>query len=339
MNNKSKQYLNDRRVEMDETQQELPKKEIPFENLHLASGLVNGQNKLWMYVFTILLFIFGYFAYQVIILYPLTNRLMERGYTIEEIQVNTSLLFDSDALGMNPNYVFALELGMFVFAFGGLYVGVKNIHHKTFTSILTGYENFRYKRTLFAFAVWSAFLVLATVAELFINKDNFELNINPLGLLVSVLIGLVLIPIQSGFEEILFRGYLMQGLSQVYKNGIMALITTSLLFGMLHMGNPEVKEYGWPIMLAYFCSTGLFFGMLTLLDEGIELAMGVHIANNLVSCILVNDKHSVIKSYSVLQRDKIDPYLEMLFWLVMAGLSFLIFKKKYGLKNFKLLLN
>ena len=32
-------------------------------------------------------------------------------------------------------------------------------------------------------------------------------------------------------------------MSQIFKNGIVPLIVSSLLFGFAHMSNPEVKEY------------------------------------------------------------------------------------------------
>ena len=43
----------------------------------------------------------------------------------------------------------------------------------------------------------------------------------------------------------------------------------------------------------------LFMGIVTLLDEGLELAMGIHFANNMMASIMVCSDHSVIKTYSI----------------------------------------
>ena len=58
---------------------------LPFNNLYLISGLVNGFNKGWMYLTTVLLLIIGYLLFQSIIFYPLINILKQNGYSEIEI--------------------------------------------------------------------------------------------------------------------------------------------------------------------------------------------------------------------------------------------------------------
>ena len=47
------------------------KQVLPFNNLYLISGLVNGLNKGWMYLTTVLLLIIGYLLFQSIIFYDI----------------------------------------------------------------------------------------------------------------------------------------------------------------------------------------------------------------------------------------------------------------------------
>ena len=333
---------------MDDTTEEIPQKKIPFNNLYLVSGLVHGFNKSWMYVFTILLLVFGYLTFQSVVVYPLVNILLDNGYSMGDISKNANLLFDADALKLDRNLVLLLELGMFVFGFIGFYVGIRFFHHKIFTSVLTGYEKFRYKRFLFAFFVWGLLLVCLVLTEYFLFPSEISiqrkvgadgaLNFNYVGFFISLVIMVVFMPIQTGLEEIVFRGYLVQGLAQIFKNGYVPLILTSLLFGLAHMSNPEVKAYGWPVMLTYFCGFALFMGAITLLDEGLELAFGIHFANNIVSSVLVSTPNSVIKTYSVFETTAQDPYSEIITWLLMAFVTFGIFWFKYRWKNFSLII-
>ena len=145
-------------------------------------------------------------------------------------------------------------------------------------------------------------------------------------------------PIQTGLEEVIFRGYLIQGLSQIFKNGIIPLIITSLLFGLAHMSNPEVRAYGWPVMLTYFVGFALFMGALTLLDEGLELAFGIHFANNIISSVMINEPNSVIKTYSIFEAKTSNPYAEIVLWFCLAFITFAVFWMKYRWTNFKLIL-
>lgn len=322
---------------MEDVHSDKPQNTLPFDNLYLNTALVNGSNKGWMYLFTILLLVLGYLSFQLILLYPLLNILKQNGITEIEIAENPSLLFDYVALKIDRNILFALELGMFVFACIGFFIGLKYIHHKTFTSVLTGFQKFRAKRFWFAFTIWSSLLILTFVIEYAINPEDFELTFNFFGLLISIGIMLVLMPLQTGIEEIIFRGYLIQGLALFFRNGIIPLFLTSLLFGLAHMSNPEVKKYGWEIMFTYYFIFALFMGAVSLLDEGLELALGIHFANNMISSILVSTPHSVVKTYSLFETQSENVISEILLWLVMASICFMVFKFKYRWTNFKLI--
>lgn len=323
---------------MEELGQETAENKLPFNNLYLISGLVNGWNKGWMYLASVLFMILGYVFFQLLLFFPLLNRLFQNGYTRTQVEQNPNLLFDSTALHLDKNIVIALELGMFIFAFIGWLVALRFIHKKTLTSVLTGYQKFRFSRFGFAFLIWSCFLVLFIVANYFIYPEDFVISLNWQGIIISFFIMLVLMPVQTGLEELIFRGYLVQGLAQYFKNGIIPLLICSLLFGLAHMSNPEVKKFGWQIMLCYYVCFALFMGCITLLDEGLELAFGIHFANNMVSSILISTPNSVIKTYSVLEAKSENPQAEILVWFLMAGLSFLIFLKKYRWKNFNLII-
>lgn len=313
-------------------------KDLPFGNLFLINGLVTGRNKLWMYLFTLFLLLFGYLIYQAIILFPLSDLLNSNGFTAEEIKKNPNLLFDNNALKLDKNWVLLLELGMFVSAFLFFIIGLKYIHLKTITSVLTGYQKFRFKRFYFAFLIWGCGLILFVLGDFILNTDNFSINFNVNGFILSAIIMCFFMPIQTGIEEIIFRGYLIQGLSQVLKNGIIPIMITSFVFSLAHMSNPEVKEYGWQIMFFYYFLFALFLGCITLIDEGLELAFGIHFANNLISSLLINSKSSVIKTYSIFETKSENLTLEIWVWLLMATIIFFIFKMKYNWCNFKTLI-
>ncbi len=124
----------------------------------------------------------------------------------------------------------------------------------------------------------------------------------------------------------------------LFKNGIIPVIVTSLLFGLVHMTNPEVEKHGWGIMLPYYSLFGLFLGLLTLLDEGLELALGIHFANNFTSGLLITSPNNVLKTDAIFIAQTEDPASELLAWLVLAAIAFIIFWLRYRWKNFNLIL-
>jgi hypothetical protein len=182
-------------------------------------------------------------------------------------------------------------------------------------------------------------LVVCTLTSFFFNLEDLKVDFDLQEFTISFLMLLFLMPIQTGFEELFFRGYLVQGLSLIFKNGIIPVIITSILFGLAHLSNPEVKEYGWVLMLSYYIFFALFMGCLTLLDEGLELAFGIHFANNFISSIMVNSSGSVLKTYSIFSSNTENAVAEIVLWFCMAMITFVVFWYKYRWKNFKLIIN
>ena len=323
---------------MDDTSQDKPLKTLPFNNLYLNSGFVNGINHWSIYLLTISFTLFCYFFSPLITFLHLFFMALQSGMSYEEILGNMNVVLDYKTTGIDLNYVLIAVFGIFVFASGGLWLGLRKFHHKTLITVVSGYDKFRFKRFWFAFMVWTVLVVVSVCIGYFSSPEDFKYVFNLNGFLISLLLILVFMPIQTGFEEVFFRGYLMQGMALLFKNGIVPLVITSLLFGLAHMDNPEVEKYGAQIMLPYYFGFALFMGALTLLDEGLELALGIHLANNLITSIILTSPDSVIQTYSVFETKTGDPYTEILLWCIMATIAFSTFWYKYRWKNFSLII-
>ncbi len=148
------------------------------------------------------------------------------------------------------------------------------------------------------------------------------------------LIACLFIPIQSGLEEWLFRGYLLQGFTTLTRSPLLSLLLTSIIFGSLHILNPEIGKLGYGL-LAYYIGTGFFFGIISLLDEGIELAIGFHVANNLFTALWVTADWTAFQTESLF-KDLSEPQLlpELILFLgIVYPLVLIFLGKKYGWKN------
>ena len=116
---------------------------------------------------------------------------------------------------LGPSLLPDFVLVFLAFAVGliGIWIVVKRLHRKTLTQVTTGRESFDWSRFLYAAVVGLCVLILITLAYRFLLGVEVTFESPSLGLyLPFILIALVLIPIQTSFEEVLFRGYIMQGL-------------------------------------------------------------------------------------------------------------------------------
>jgi len=182
--------------------------------------------------------------------------------------------------------------------------------------------------------LWFSISVGFIVVGIFMDSDELIWNFKPIPFFFLVLISLVLLPLQTSMEELLFRGYLMQGLGGLVKNRWFPLLVTSILFGVMHSLNPEVEKLGYGIMVFYI-GTGLFFGITTLMDEGTELALGLHAANNIVAAVFVTANWTAFQT-DALYVDTSEPSLGWETFVpvfVLYPIILLVLSKKYGWKN------
>ncbi|GIV29478.1 MAG: abortive infection protein [Bacteroidia bacterium] len=310
------------------------KVELPFNNLFLNAGFINGDNSIGKYVSTILITVFAYFTYQILMLGILVYFAYQNGIDIMDTVTLQKVIMNPDALGISKNFMLALLLGMFAFTFWAFYLSVKKIHQKPFISIITAYPHIRWSRFFFAFGVWTFFfLSMFLVDYLWISPDNYIFNFDAKKFTVLFIVSTLLLPIQSSFEELFFRGYLMQGLSLISKNGILPLLFTSLLFGMAHMSNPEAEEFGAAMMLPYYSLFGLFLGLLALWNNGLELSMGIHVANNIMSSLLITSDSTVLQTDALFVVKHQNPLNDFVLWIFGAAFTLFVFQYKYKFKN------
>ncbi|RSK38663.1 CPBP family intramembrane glutamic endopeptidase [Mangrovimonas spongiae] len=256
---------------------------------------------------------------------------------------NGSNLFEMNEAEMmsvlEPNLNLFLMLLSFAAGLVGVFFAAKMLHKQTITKLTTARSKIDWKRFWFAFIFWGVLSTGITLIDYFyLSPGNYEINFQLVPFLILCVIAIIMIPLQTSFEEYLFRGYLMQGLGVLTKTKWVPLLTTSLVFGLLHIANPEVKQLGYIIMI-YYIGTGLFLGIMTLMDDGLELALGFHAANNLFTALLVTADWTAFQTYSVLKDTSqptaagfIDVFMPV---FVLFPILLFIFAKKYKWTNWK----
>ena len=290
-----------------------------------------GKNNWWRYLLMIL---FVFFGWQIIGIIPLAVVAITHSGNMIEFELAAADNFMN--LGINSNlYLFSMII-MFAIGLLFIFIGIKIIHKRSITSLLTSRKKLDWKRIFFAFGIWFLFSLLILSISYFSYPENFEWNFKLIPFLILVAISLFLLPLQTSFEEVLFRGYLMQSFGILTKNRWFPLFFTAIAFGLLHSFNPEVEKLGYMVMV-YYIGTGFLFGITTLMDEGLELSLGLHAANNIVAAVFVTTNWTVFQTDALL-IDTSEPSLGMETYIpvfVIYPILLIIFSKKYNWKNWK----
>ncbi len=238
--------------------------------------------------------------------------------------------------GLPPNLLTFLLLLSFAVGFVGLYLALKVLHKQPFKTLTSPGKKLDIKRILFGFSLIAIFTIVTTFIDYRANPEDYVVNFQLVPFLILLLIAVIMVPIQTSLEEYVFRGYLMQGFGMLAKNRWFPLLMTSLIFGGLHFFNPEVGKLGNTVMLFYI-GTGLFLGIITLMDDRMELALGFHAGNNLIGILLVTADWTAFQSESIL-KDVSEPSAGLQVVLpvfIIYPLFLIIMAKVYKWDNWK----
>jgi membrane protease YdiL (CAAX protease family) len=283
-----------------------------------------GENKVWMFIITTIL-VAGLFIGNLVFF-------LFFGDNIDVVEEQKKLL----ELIPSKNFWLAANLIPFAVLLGLLFLLVKYMHQRSIKSLTTARKKIDWSRTAFSFFLIVGITVVTFAVSYWVDSSEIEIQFDPVKFSILLIISLILFPLQIGLEEYLFRGYLMQHIGVFAKNKWVPLIVTSILFGVFHGANPEVAEIGYVVMVFYI-GTGLFLGIMTLMDDGLELALGFHFGNNLLAAILVTANWSALQTDAIFRYTGEEPPSAMfeivLPVIIVYPLLLFIFAKKYKWTN------
>lgn len=253
---------------------------------------------------------------------------------IVDTNINDSIQSLISTFGKTGTFVFLVIPLCFLCIF--LLLWVKFVNVQSITSLTTARLKIDWGRIFFMFGIWSLFLIITTVVAYYIFPEDFIIQFNIKKFLPFAIVAFLLIPLQIGFEEYFFRGYMMQYIGFKFNSRLIPLIITSVLFGLMHIGNPEIESAGY-WLLTFYIGTGFLLGILTLMDDGLELALGFHAANNIVGALLVTSDNSVFQTDAIFKdvsgtQSLLPIFLQV---LIVYPLILIICSKKYKWKNWK----
>jgi membrane protease YdiL (CAAX protease family) len=288
-----------------------------------------GTNLVSTYILTIVLVVF---AYAILGQLPMVIDLVINQKGIAEFEgedIKSLVSF----FGKNKFLTYLII--PFIFSLLAIVLSVRFLHKRPIISIFTARQSFDWKRFFTSAFIWGSVMGLF-LAGMIATNDKIAWNFNPSTFFPLLLISLFLIPLQTTCEEVLFRGYLFQGIGRMYKKGWIAIIVTGLLFGLLHSANPEVGQLGQVVMI-YYIGTGIFLGILSLMDDGLELSMGYHAVNNIFAALILTNDWQAFQTDALFINHSAPTFgLDNLVTIVIVQpLLLFVYSKVYKWKNWK----
>lgn len=236
-------------------------------------------------------------------------------------------------LGNNRFLAWLIVPFLFVALF--LVIHTKFVHKRTVLSIFSGRKTFDWKRVLFSFSLLFSVLSLFLFIQ-YLSSDSLIFQFDLQKFIPLFFIAIFLLPIQTSCEELLFRSYILQGIKMRTKKNSVAVLISGLMFGAIHIGNPEIAKIGYHIIV-YYMLVGVFLALISLFDNGIELALGYHAANNVFAALMITNNWQAFQTDAVFM-DISDPGMGLdtiIGILFILPLVFFIFYKKYKWHSLK----
>jgi len=243
-----------------------------------------GDNRWYKYFITIILGVFGMQITGI----PLFIYLKLKDGLVSSNMMND---ISGDPIGL------ALALFSFVGGTIMIFVAYRHVHYKKIKDLITARNRIDFKRIIFSFILWGVITIISALISIIGDKSaSIEFQFNASSFFELVIVGLIFFPLQISFEEFAFRGLLMQWCGHIFKNKWAALFITSIAFGLMHLQNPEIATFGVMLALPQYIIMGLILGFITIMDNGLELALGLHFANNFFASILITAKGTALQT-------------------------------------------
>ncbi len=282
-------------------------KTFPF--LEIAT---QGKNTFWHYAFS-LSFILGSWIFL--------GSAVAAALLFLQVSVDSSA---SLTFEINTPLAFSAFMLSFVPWLAATLIAVRWVHHRPIRTLITAAPRPRLRRIAQGFGYWLILMILASLVEAWLYRGRYTLSFPP-EWWRFLLPALILIPIQTSTEELFFRGYLLQALGLKIRNLPLLALLSGFFFALPHIFNPEVSVSFWPVMGSYFL-TGAFTAWITLRDGGLELALGMHAANNLYA-LIANYPNSAINIPSIFAIRELDAVYGLIAQIIACVLFFwLVFR-------------
>lgn len=206
----------------------------------------------------------------------------------------------------------------------GVFISVRYVHQRPFKTLITPFNKINVKPILYGFSFFFLLLVVSDFILGGLNSSNIQFNANNISQWLYFLpVILLLIPLQTTSEELTYRGYWMQGTGLLTRNFFILALINGVLFLLPHIVNPEITT-GGILAMVYYVVVGFSLAFITLKSGTLELAIGMHAANNIYESAIIHPQASILQTPSLFTQAAIDPIYELITIIVIMIVFYIV---------------
>ncbi len=271
-----------------------------------------GRNNWWRYLLSLAL----------ILAFPLTVAIIASAVS-GAVGYHAFGETENPGTGRDPITSF-IELGVFdASLIVGILLGIRIVHRRPFLTLITPNRSIDWRKIRKSSILFLGLVTLSTLVDYSLNPSTYQFRLNPGRFLIFAPVAIVLVPIQTTAEELLFRGYLLQSMALLTRNRAALVLASGALFMIPHLANPEMSVGFWSMAFYYFLVGGILT-IITLRSNSLEMTIGIHAAINLFAALIVNYANSALETESIFYCTELEPVFTIVSFAVMALVFYLV---------------
>jgi hypothetical protein len=206
----------------------------------------------------------------------------------------------------------------FLFFLMGIWLAVAKIHRRGLRTLVTPHRRVSLATIGAGLLCWVAATAVVVGVSVLVGAE-LQWALDPARFFLFLPIVLLLTPIQATVEELFFRGYLLQGSALLMRRRWLLATLNGVLFALPHATNRETAASFWLLML-YYWAFGAFMALVTIHTNTTELAIGVHVANNLLGAVVISFEGSSLTTETIFTTGSLDAAENLISFVLTAGL-------------------
>ena len=179
-----------------------------------------------------------------------------------------------------------IVLASFIFATLGVALAARLIHRRSLVSIIG-------PQSVAALQFWRVFRILALLGAVLLVLPPYDLGAPlvanlPFSKWLNLLpLSLAAVLVQTSAEEILFRGYLQQGLAARFRSPLIWMVLPSLLFAIGHY-SPATAGQNALLISIWALAFGLLAADLSARAGTLGPSIALHFVNNFTALVVIS---------------------------------------------------
>ncbi len=163
---------------------------------------------------------------------------------------------------------------------------IKFLHNREVKTFITSRNKIIFPRILLVALTFGVVIISLISIEIIYNQEAYIFNFKPLGFLELFIIGFFIIAIKTLFNELFFRGYLIQFCSVYVRKKWKIILLSSLLVISYKLFTDSIFDIHRVIYIVF---VAIFFNILVFLGNGLEIALGVYFTNRFLALVFISE--------------------------------------------------